>query len=75
MNTSVFYLSLALGVATGALGAYLSERKGRSRSFGFILGFLFGFIGVLVVLLISKKISQKLKIKANQNESFLNIRM
>ena len=55
MNTSVFYLSLALAVATGALGAYLSERKGRPRSFGFILGFLFGFIGILVVLLVSKK--------------------
>lgn len=61
MNTSVFYLSLALGVATGALGAYLSERKGRSRSLGFILGFLFGFIGVLVVLLLSKKNQSKIE--------------
>ena len=55
MTDSLFYFTLALGVATGALGAFLVERKGRRRSFGFILGFLFGFIGVLVVLLVPKK--------------------
>lgn len=49
------YFSLALGVALGALGSFLCERKGRSRSLGFILGFLFGLIGIIVILFLSQK--------------------
>ncbi|MGC6422262.1 MAG: hypothetical protein ACON47_10165 [Flavobacteriaceae bacterium] len=54
MNSSFFYFSMAIGVAFGALGSYLCERKGRSRSMGFLLGFFFGFIGVVIVLFIPK---------------------
>jgi F0F1-type ATP synthase assembly protein I len=55
MTTSFFLLSLALGVATGALGGYLAEKKGRTQRFGFIIGFLFGLIGVLGLLLMANK--------------------
>lgn len=55
MNSSFMYLTLAIGVALGALGSYLCERKQRPRYLGFVLGFLFGFIGILVVLLLPKK--------------------
>lgn len=46
---------LALGVITGAIGAYVSEQKGRSHRFGFWIGFLFGFIGVLGLLMLRKQ--------------------
>ena len=55
MTTSFFLLSLALGVATGALGGYLAEKKGRTQGFGFTIGFLFGLIGVLGLLLMTHK--------------------
>ena len=41
MSNSVFYLSIAIGVALGAWGAYLAEKKNRSRQLGFLLGFFF----------------------------------
>ena len=44
---------MALGVATGALGGYIAEKKGRTQRFGFIIGFLFGLIGVLGLILMS----------------------
>lgn len=55
MNSSFMYFTMAIGVALGALGSYLCERKGRPRYLGFVLGFLFGLIGILVILLLSKK--------------------
>jgi hypothetical protein len=48
-------LSTAFAVAFGALGAYLSVKKGRSHRFGFFIGFLFGIFGVLSLLIISNK--------------------
>jgi hypothetical protein len=42
-------------VATGALGSYIAEKKGRTHRFGFVIGFLFGLIGVLGLLLMVKK--------------------
>ena len=55
MTNSFFLLTLALGVATGALGGYIAEKKGRTQRFGFIIGFLFGLIGVLGLFLIANK--------------------
>lgn len=55
MNSSFMYFTLATGVAMGALGSYLCERKGRSLSLGFWLGFLFGLIGIIVILFLSRK--------------------
>ena len=55
MTNSFFLLSLALGVATGALGGYIAEKKGRTQRFGFVIGFLFGLIGILGLLLMSDK--------------------
>ncbi len=55
MTNSFLLLSLALGVATGALGGYIAEKKGRTQRFGFIIGFLFGFIGIFGLLLMAKK--------------------
>lgn len=46
---------LALGVITGAIGAYIAEQKGRSHRFGFWIGFLFGFFGILGLLLLRKQ--------------------
>jgi len=56
MSNSFFYFSMAIGIALGAWGAYLSEKKNRSRRLGFLLGFFFGVIGILILtLLIEKK--------------------
>lgn len=55
MTNSFFLFSLALGVATGALGGYIAEKKGRTQRFGFIIGFLFGLIGVLGLMLMANK--------------------
>ena len=55
MTTSFILFSLALGVATGALGSYIAEKKGKTQRFGFVIGFLFGLIGVLGLLLMTKK--------------------
>ncbi len=55
MTTSFILFSLAMGVATGALGRYIAEKKGRAHRFGFVIGFLFGLVGVLGLLLIPKK--------------------
>jgi hypothetical protein len=55
MTTNFFLFSLALGVATGALGSYIAENKGRTHRFGFVIGFLFGLIGVLGLILMVKK--------------------
>lgn len=55
MTQSFLLISLALGVATGALGSYISEKKGRTHRFGFIIGFLFGLIGVLGLLILAPK--------------------
>ena len=60
MTNSFFLLTLALGIATGALGGFISEKKGRTQRFGFIIGFLFGLIGVLGLLLMAKeKVEEK----------------
>jgi len=53
MNQSFLLISLALGVATGAIGSYISEKKGRTHRFGFLIGFLFGLIGVLGLLMMA----------------------
>lgn len=55
MTTGEIYFSIALGVATGALGAYLAQKKGRTHNFGFIIGFLFGFIGLIILLFLQAK--------------------
>tara|TARA_B110000003_G_C16638952_1_gene529440 strand:- start:810 stop:989 length:180 start_codon:yes stop_codon:yes gene_type:complete len=55
MSNSVFYLSIAIGVALGAWGAYLAEKKNRSRQLGFLLGFFFGIIGILILILMIEK--------------------
>lgn len=55
MTNSFLLLTLALGVATGALGGYIAEKKGRTQRFGFVIGFLFGLIGVLGLLLMANK--------------------
>lgn len=55
MSNSVFYLSMAIGVSLGAWGAYLAEKKNRSRQLGFLLGFFFGIIGVLILILLIEK--------------------
>lgn len=51
MSSSYFFFSLAIGVATGAWAAYIMERKGHPRSWGFLLGFLLGLIGVIIAYL------------------------
>ena len=55
MSNSVFYLSIAIVVAFGAWGAYLAEKKNRSRQLGFLLGFVFGIIGILILILLIEK--------------------
>tara|TARA_B100001175_G_scaffold316726_1_gene331433 strand:+ start:4044 stop:4244 length:201 start_codon:yes stop_codon:yes gene_type:complete len=55
MTNSFFLLSLALGVATGALGGYIAEKKGRTQRFGFVIGFLFGLIGILGLLIMADR--------------------
>ena len=55
MTNSFLLLTLALGVATGALGGYIAEKKGRTQRFGFVIGFFFGLIGVLGLLLMANK--------------------
>ena len=37
MSNSFFYFSMAIGVALGSWGAYLAEKKNRSRQLGFLL--------------------------------------
>lgn len=46
---------MAIGVSLGAWGAYLAEKKNRSRQLGFLLGFFFGIIGVLILILLIEK--------------------
>ena len=58
MSNSFFYFSMAIGVALGAWGAYLSEKKNRSRQLGFLLGFFFGIIGILILILLIEKKSK-----------------
>jgi len=55
MSDSLFYFSMAIGVALGAWGAYLAEQKKRSRQLGFLLGFFFGIIGILIIILLIEK--------------------
>lgn len=49
------YILLALGVVTGGIGAFISEKKGRQHIEGFLLGFFFGLIGILIALILPKK--------------------
>lgn len=49
------YTVIALGVVTGAIGAYIAERKKRSHLEGFLLGFFFGLIGILISLVLPKR--------------------
>ena len=49
------YSLLAVAVVMGGLGAYLSEKKGRTHLEGFLMGFLLGLIGLLIVLAFPKK--------------------
>ena len=46
---------IALGVVTGGIGAFISERKGRPHLEGFLLGFFFGLIGILITLILPKR--------------------
>jgi len=55
MSNSFFYFSMAIGVALGSWGAYLAEKKNRSRQLGFLLGFFFGIIGILILILLIEK--------------------
>lgn len=49
------YHLLVVAVIMGAIGAFVSERKGRTHLEGFLMGFLLGIIGVLIVLVLPKK--------------------
>ena len=49
------YSLLAVAVVMGGLGAYFSEKKGRTHLEGFLMGFLLGLIGLLIVLALPKK--------------------
>ena len=49
------FILLALGVVTGGIGAYISEKKGRRHTEGFLLGFFFGLIGILIALILPKQ--------------------
>jgi len=49
------YTAVALGVITGAIAAYIAERKNRPHIHGFLLGFFFGLIGILITLVLSKR--------------------
>ncbi|MCH1517746.1 MAG: hypothetical protein L7T62_03945 [Flavobacteriaceae bacterium] len=51
----MIFTLLAVGVISGAVAAYISERKGRSHIEGFLLGFMFGLIGVLIALILARK--------------------
>lgn len=53
------YSILIVAVIMGAIGAYVSERKGRKHREGFLMGFFLGIIGVLIVLLLPKKKIEK----------------
>jgi tetrahydromethanopterin S-methyltransferase subunit G len=46
---------MAIGVALGSWGAYLAEKKNRSRQLGFLLGFFFGIIVILILILLIEK--------------------
>lgn len=49
------YILLALGIVTGGIGAFISEKKGRRHIEGFLLGFFFGLIGILIALILPKQ--------------------
>lgn len=51
----MIFTLLAVGVISGAIAAYISERKGRRHIEGFLLGFLFGLIGILIALILPKQ--------------------
>ena len=51
----MIFALLAVGVISGAVAAYISDRKGRSHIEGFLLGFMFGLIGVLIALMLARK--------------------
>jgi hypothetical protein len=51
MTTSFLLFCLAVAVGFGALGSFISSKKGLTERFGFIIGFLFGFFGVIGLLL------------------------
>ena len=55
MSESLLYFTLAVGVAIGAIGAYVAERRGRPRPFGFIMGIFFGILVILVIYLLPNK--------------------
>ena len=49
------FILLALGVVTGGIGAFISEKKGRRHIEGFLLGFFFGLIGIIITLVLPKR--------------------
>lgn len=49
------YILLALGIVTGGIGAFISEKKGRRHIEGFLLGFFLGLIGILIALILPKQ--------------------
>ena len=49
------YSLLAIAVVFGGVCAYMSEKKGRTHTEGFLIGFLFGALGILIVLVLPKK--------------------
>tara|TARA_Y100000994_G_C15290463_1_gene275148 strand:- start:269 stop:469 length:201 start_codon:yes stop_codon:yes gene_type:complete len=58
LSNSYFYFALAVGVALGAWGSYMAERRNRSKNLGFLLGFLFGVIGLIIIMLLGSKKNQ-----------------
>ncbi len=51
MTNSYYYFALAVGVALGAWGSFLAEKRNRSKNLGFLLGFFFGVMGLIILVL------------------------
>ena len=58
MTNSYYYFALAVGVALGAWGSFLAEKRNRSKNLGFLLGFFFGVIGLIILVLLGTKENQ-----------------
>lgn len=60
MTNSYYYFVLAVGVAIGAWGSHIAEKKNRSKNFGFLLGFFFGILGLIILIFLPTKENQDL---------------